>query len=145
MPFPDFVGRRAGSMWGTTPPCEMTTSPRSLLNSSSFLEIKYKYRLRRGEAREQKHTGQRVASDGVQYDASCYHELRCLRVRESQQQGIREQQRGKLSNLNQTPMIKRLQSSDPLTRCTGSNTLSVIALLQETVDTTDGELETSFR
>lgn len=36
-PFPVFVGRRVGSMWGTTPPCDMTTSPRSLDNSSSFL------------------------------------------------------------------------------------------------------------
>lgn len=28
------------------------------------------------------------------------------------------------------------------TRCTGTNTLCVVTLLEETVDTTDGELET---
>ena len=32
-----------------------------------------------------------------------------------------------------------------LTWCTSTDTLSVIALLQETVDTTDGELETRLR
>lgn len=32
-----------------------------------------------------------------------------------------------------------------LTWCAGTDTLSVVALLQETVDTTDGELETRLR
>ena len=32
-----------------------------------------------------------------------------------------------------------------LTRCTSADTLSVVALLQETVDTTDGELEARLR
>ena len=32
-----------------------------------------------------------------------------------------------------------------LTWCTSTNTLCVVALLQETVDTTDGELETGLR
>ena len=32
-----------------------------------------------------------------------------------------------------------------LTWCTSTNTLSVVALLEETVDTTDGELETRLR
>ena len=52
-------------------------------------------------ARECKHTGRRVANDEVQYDVSCYHELHCLRVRESRRQDIQEQQRGRLSNINQ--------------------------------------------
>ena len=85
-------------MWGTTPPCEMTTSPRSLLNSSSFLEKSMN--IDRSVARECKHTGRRVANDEVQYDVSCYHELHCLRVRESRRQDIQEQQRGRLSNIN---------------------------------------------
>ena len=40
--------------------------------------------------------GWRVASDEEQYVASCYHEQRYQRARESQQQGIQGQQRGKL-------------------------------------------------
>ena len=98
----------------------------------------------RSVARECKHTEQRVASDEVQYDVSCYHELHCLRVRESRRQGTQEQQQGRLSNTSQPSMIEWLKSSNHLTWRTSTNTLSVIALLQETMDTTDRELETGF-
>ena len=39
----------------------------------------------------------------------------------------------------------RLDRITPHTGSTSTNTLSVVALLQETVDTTDGELETRLR
>ncbi len=32
LPLPDFAGSSEVSMWGTTPPCEMMTSPRSFPN-----------------------------------------------------------------------------------------------------------------
>lgn len=35
---PDLVGRRAGSICGTTPPCEITTSPSNLLSLLSTCE-----------------------------------------------------------------------------------------------------------
>jgi len=37
-----------------------------------------------------------------------------------------------------------LENGGQVDRCTGTNTLGVIALLQETMDTTNGELETSL-
>ena len=41
--------------------------------------------------------------------------------------------------------MSQLEKQLELTRSAGTDTLSVVALLQETVDTTDGELETRLR
>ena len=41
--------------------------------------------------------------------------------------------------------LPQLHECCQLTRCTGTDTLCIVALLEETVDTTDGELETSLR
>ena len=40
---------------------------------------------------------------------------------------------------------KRKEKGNKLTRSTSTNTLSVVALFQETVDTTDGELKARLR
>ena len=80
-------------MKGTTPPCEITTWPRSLFNLNEELELKISTK---EVERTLRHCGWRAEGDGAQYAASCYHERHCQQVREFQQQGIQERQRGRL-------------------------------------------------
>lgn len=88
--------------------------------------------------------GWQAGDDGGQYVASCYHELRYRQARESRQRDIRGQQRGRLEKgIMSDNGAARLNESQH-TWCTSTNSLSVVALLKETMDTTDGELETSL-
>ena len=90
--------------------------------------------------------GWQVASDGGQYVASCYHEQRYQQAREFQQQGTQVRLRGRLE-MHHTHLGFLSSTEFELkrrTRCTSTNTLGVVTLLQETVNTTDGELKTSL-
>jgi hypothetical protein len=83
-------------MKGTTPPCEITTSPRSLFNLTEkirhFLVIKTQKSFRRTLHRSEL----LVASDGVQYVASCYRERHYRQAREFRRPDTQERQRDKL-------------------------------------------------
>ena len=78
-----------------TPPCEMTTSPRSLPS------LKHRGQEKEGQRKSKKRTPHRcewrVGDDGARYGASCCRERRCLLVRGSRQRGIQERRRGRLS------------------------------------------------
>jgi len=88
------VRREIGPKNLPTPPCEMTTSPRSLPS------LKHKGQENGGQRKFKERTphrcGWRVGDDGARYGASCCHEQRCLRVRGSRQQGIQGRRRGRL-------------------------------------------------
>ena len=88
--------------------------------------------------------GWRAEGDEARYGASCYHGRRYQPTRESQQRDTQGRQRDRLDAI-------QISSTDPsatfksrLTRSASTDTLGVVALLQETVDTTDWELETSL-
>ena len=131
-------------MWGTTPPCEMTTSPRSLFNSSSLRIASWRWR------------GTILGDDT--HDESAH---------------VRWPQRGTIDGWDSPPnqnIIKNKIVNSPLFLViTGSiaseledlgrevfeyrsevngractDTLGVVASLEHTMDTTDGELETGF-
>ena len=88
--------RSSGAMCGTTPPWEMTTSPRSLFNSSSLRMASCKWRgtilIRRCINGPYAKKGRPTNSRTV---ASCYRARRCPPARESQRRGIQGPRRGR--------------------------------------------------
>lgn len=133
-------------MCGTTPPWEMTTSPSSLFNLSEVAMS----RLCQGiwnRARTPHRYGWRAGGDEGQYAASCYHAQHCPQAPRSRRPGIRGQQPGRLYGKDITFVIShmgRARRGIQRTWSTSTNTLSVVALLQKTVDTADGKLETGL-
>ena len=91
---PRKILRTSGLMNGTTPPCEMTTSPRSLLSLPQ--EGKSSQQRKGSRTLTPRRSGWRVASDGAQYAVSCCHAPRCPQAPESQQQGTQAPPRGRL-------------------------------------------------
>ena len=83
-----------------------------------------------------------VAGDEAQYGPSCYHEQHFQPTQGSRQRDIQGRQQGKLRK-NEIRTTRLGKTS--LTRSASTNTLSIVTPLQKTVNTTDGELETSFR
>src|SRR6266496_4347633 len=75
---------------------------------------------------------------------SCYHGQHCQPTRGFQLQDIQGLQQGRLQKiiLAHHPVTNK---DGPRTRCTCTNTLSIVALAKETVDTTNWECKTSFR
>jgi hypothetical protein len=126
---------------GTTPPCEMTTSPSSLLNLTNCQK---RLRLQNEDRLTLHRCGWPVADDEGQYGASCCPGRRYQRVQESQRLNIQGRQRGRLKNDSISLICKEEIFKQRRTRCAGAYTLSVVALLEKAVDTADGELETGF-
>ena len=83
-------------MKGTTPPCEITTSPRSLFNLSKKIRHFPVLKIRKSVRRTLHRSGLQVASDEGQYVASCYRERHYQQAREFPQLDIQERQRDKL-------------------------------------------------
>ena len=117
----------------------MTTSPSSLFNLITTSATDQNV----NETAQTLHRfGSQAGDDGAQYAASCYHALHFLQVQEFQQPGIRAQRPDKLKNWHQTR--SRRQHIPVRTWCASTDTLSIISSFEETVDTTDRELETSL-
>jgi hypothetical protein len=82
-------------------------------------------------------------------ETSCCHARRCQPVRGSRQRGIRGQRRGRLETRHSCwslsrRWVTRREGKARLTRRAGTDTLGIVTSTKETVDTADGELETSF-
>ena len=135
----------SGLINGTTPPCEMTTLPRSLLSLREML--KQAIRKNGNAVLTLRRFGSQVGDDAARYVASCYRERRYRRVQEFQRRGIQGQLRGKLQSVKLLVSVHRIAENCRVehTRSACTDTLGVVAALQETVDTTDGELKTGLR
>jgi hypothetical protein len=82
-------------MKGTTPPCEITTSPRSLFNLSKSVIFWY-FKTQKSVRRTLHRSGLQVASDEGQYVVSYYHERHYQQAREFPQLDTQERQRDRL-------------------------------------------------
>ena len=98
------------------------------------------------EIRTPRRYGWRVEGDGGRYAASCCRAPHYPQARESQQQGTQGRQRGRLQGGTSQACEGRTREgvANTHTGSTSTNTLGVVALLQQTVDTTDRELETGL-
>jgi hypothetical protein len=127
----------SGLMKGTTPPCEMTTSPRSLFNLLRVTVISkiFEFRPLRPTLR---HSGLQVASDEGRYVASCYHERHYRPTREFPQPSTRGRPQDRLKDESDSDKAVICKGR---TRSTSTNALRVVSTLEETVHTTDRELK----
>jgi hypothetical protein len=136
----DLLGSNSGLMKGTTPPWLIITSPKSLFNlhhdgrvsTISQCVVESELTPRRCEWR--------AVSVLVQYVASCYPGQHYQPTREFRRPNIPGRQQDRLWH------IMNIVDHEPLTpssrtRSTSANTLCIVASLQETVHTTNRELE----
>src|SRR5580698_3454249 len=119
-------------MCGTTPPWEITTSPRSLFNLSGSIST------RRTETVYSTHSSSlRMASCKCRGTIRCFLLSRAALPASSRISAARYSRTAARYTEPEmsTQLIDALENK--LTRCTGTDTLSVVALLQQTMDTTD--------
>ena len=130
-------------MNGTTPPCEMTTSPRSLFS------LKPEVRNSIHEIKMRKHVLLVIPDSKLQVP---WHNTLLLVIPgsvTSQFKDLSSEIFKYSSKINWIIVIcsitEDLNGFNRLTWCTSTHSLCVISLLQKTMYTTHGELKTSFR